>query len=163
MKNDFGREDKLLQIFLNNGEAAIGENSALDSVIAVYGMIRTGAELRDHKVEICLNHNASVEVWIENTKIMSWDNECVDEENSRFLLYVLAEKVEFILYKSPDPSHEFYLASAPTRNPLTGIILSKVESLPHFKAYREMEDVLIDLVDHPYKNKYAFGFKREDL
>lgn len=163
MKNNCGREGRLLQIFSNNGKAVIGEDSALDSVIAVYGMILTGSEMRDRKVEICLNHNASVVVQNENEKIMFWDNEYVDEIDSRFLIYVLSEKLELILYKSPEPSHEFYLASAPARNPSTGIILSKVESLPHFKAYREMENVFFHLVNHPYKNKYTFAFKRMDL
>lgn len=155
-------EKKLLRIFAKNERAVVGKDSALDSVIAVYGTVITASEMRDCEVEICVNKDASVEVMntYENTKMLFWDNEYIDEPGSIFLLYVLSEKAEFLLYWPSELDHKFWLSSVPKRNPSTGEILCKVESLPHFKAYTEIQRLICGLVNHPYKNKYIFSFNR---
>lgn len=164
MKNKVMEKNMVLQILVENGKAVISD-SALDFVTAAYGVIVTSIEkqaMKDFKIEVCVNKDSSIKIMNveKNSEMMSWDDEFVDEKGSSFLLYVLSEKVELLLYKSPNPRYKFSLTSVPQRNASTGEFLSKVESLPHFKAFLEIYKLILDTAHLHYKNVHGFVFNK---
>ncbi len=163
MKNVHGKEKNiLLKIQVKDRRFIICDDSTLDSVIAFYGTVITAAEMKDREVEICIGEDASVVITdIDKNEVMtSWNNEHVNELNSTFLFYALSEKFELLLYRSQEPNEKICLKGVPKRNPSTGEILSKIETLPNFKTYTQIQRLIVGMVCRPYKNKYTFGYNQ---
>lgn len=160
MKNEYGKEKKnVLDISVMNGATTICDDSMLDSVAAVYMTIVTATEMKDHDMKIYVNKDTSVEVVNEYGNVVAhWTNDLENEQDSRLLLYVLSEKVEFLLYKSDVQTRDFHLSTIPVKSPCSDGIIRKVEILPNYKAYKEIQRMLFEQVSHPYKNKYEFIF-----
>ena len=163
MKNVYEKEKNiLLKIQTKNKMPVICNDSTLDPVLVYDGMIITAAEIKDCDVEICIGEDASVVIRnIDKNEVMvSWNNEYVNEPDSSFLFYALSEKVELLLYRSPEQDQKFCLACIPKRNPSTGEILSKIKTLPYYQAYTQIRYLIVPIVYRPYKNKYRFVYDR---
>lgn len=154
--------EELLCFQVSQGKVLPGEALGLNGIKAVYGAFATSMdeEVLKKKMEVHIDKYVSIKIYADGGDLlMMWDNEYISEPESAILLYVLSEKFEWLIYKSPIRGKGFALSSVPKKNPSTGEVLTKLESLQHFKAYIEIWNLLREKAFGNWQCVYGFCFE----
>lgn len=155
---------QLISFLVRRGKVLPGEAFKSKGVKTVYGAFATQMDedaVKKAEMGISIDCHASIEVKdAENGYLlMSWDNEYIFEPGSAILLYVLSEKAEWLIYKSPVPGRGFCLA---TKTYLSAGGVTRLENRQHFKAYIEILELLKDKAFENRQIVYGFSFEEAD-
>lgn len=159
--------EELLHFQVKRGKAYSDDNFRLKGVKAIYGAFITSMDeniIEKVEMEVSIDNYAAIEIKDaeKGCLLMSWDNEYISEPESAILLYVLSEKVEWLIYKAPISGRGFCLSSVPKRHPATGDVITRLDSLQHFRAYIEIFELLKEKAFGNRQIVYGFHFEGTD-
>lgn len=158
--------ERLLSFRERWGKILPGEAFESKGVKVVYGAFATKMDedvVKKAEMEISIGRDASIEIKDAESGylLMSWDKEYIFEPESAILLYVLSEKAEWLIYKSPALRHGFCLATATKTRPSMGEV-TRLENRQHFKAYVKILELLKNKAFGNRQIVYGFSFEEAD-
>lgn len=159
-------ERQLLCFRTNQGRVLSGQSLEREGVKAVYGAFATSMDVvKKTEMEVSINNYAEIEIrgTEQGHLLMGWSNEYIIEQKSSMLIYVLSEKMEWLIYKAPRLGHGFNLSSHPKKHPSTGMVITRLDSLQHFRAYIEILDLLRENAFRDGQIVYGFRFEGTDV
>lgn len=130
-----------------NGKAYLTQCFDSFPVGACFGTIKSSKDadsLMGTHLRIEFNRRKQVKVtdMSNEEQIMYWDSKTVFNEGSSILLYLLTEKAETLIYKSPEPKTSICIATPPKRHPADEKRIVKLCFLQRFNEYSIIKDLM---------------------